>query len=198
MCFRHLFGWGALRMSKATLMTPLYVSVAWTVMVTYQIFTQTAVSTVLNSLNVLWPAAGEWLLLRMDMIIFVHAFAWVFVLSSVIPSLLLGKKRSVLVQFFVCLTLALVAFVIQDSVSVYLSGQSQVLPGAAFLLGNPLLAVVYLSVPYLFMVTIDIRARRKAKKDEHMDKITTTYLERSGATEQESDEEKASATDKYT
>jgi type III secretory pathway component EscV len=96
------------------------------------------------------------------------------------------------------LTLALVAFVIQDSVSVYLSGQSQVLPGAAFLLGNPLLAVVYLSVPYLFMVTIDIRARRKAKKDEHMDKITTTYLERSGATEQESDEEKASATDKYT
>ena len=79
----------------------------------------------------------------------------------------LGKKRSVLVQFFVCLTLALVAFVIQDSVSVYLSGQSQVLPSVAFLLGNPLLAVVYLSVPYLFMVTIDIRARRKARKEEH-------------------------------
>ncbi len=79
-------------MSKATLMTPLYVSVAWTVMVTYQIFTQTAVSTVLNSFNMLWPALGEWLLLRMHIIIFVHAFAWVFVLSSVIPSLLLGKK----------------------------------------------------------------------------------------------------------
>lgn len=185
-------------MSKATLMTPLYVSVAWTVMVTYQIFTQTAVSTVLTFFNVLWPATGESLLLRMDMIIFVHAFAWVFVLSSVIPSLLLGKKRSVIVQFFVCLTLALVAFVIQDSVSVYLSGQSQVLPGVAFLLGNPLLAVVYLSVPYLFMVTIDIRARRKAKKDEHMDKITAVYLERSGVAEQESDEEEASATDEYT
>jgi hypothetical protein len=185
-------------MSKATLMTPLYVSVAWTVMVTYQIFTQTAVSTVLNSSNVLWPAAGEWLLLRIDMIIFVHAFAWVFVLSSVIPSLLLGKKRSVLVQFFVCLTLALVAFVIQDSVSVYLSGQSQVLPGVAFLLGNPLLAVVYLSVPYLFMVTIDIRARRKAKKDEHMDKITAMHLERSGVAEQGSCEEEVSATDEYT
>jgi len=184
-------------MSKATLMTPLYVSVAWTVMVTYQIFTQTAVSTVLNSFNGLWPATGEWLL-RIDMIIFIHAFAWVFVLSSVIPSLLLGKKRSVLVQFFVCLTLALVAFVIQDSMSVYLSGQSQVLLGVAFLLGNPLLAVVYLSVPYLFMVTIDIRARRKAKKDEHMDKITAMYLERSGVAEQESDEEEVSATDEYT
>jgi hypothetical protein len=185
-------------MSKATLMTPLYVSVAWTVMVTYQIFTQTAVSTVLNSFNRLWPVAGEWLLLRTDMIIFVHAFAWVFVLSSVIPSLLLGKKRSVLVQFFVCLTLALVAFVIQDSVSVYLSGQSQVLLGVAFLLGNPFLAVVYLSVPYLFMVTIDIRARRKAKKDEHMDKITAMYLERSGVGEKESAEEEESATDEYT
>jgi hypothetical protein len=151
-------------MSKATLMTPLYVSVAWTVMVTYQIFTQTAVSTVLNFFNALWPAVGEWLRLRMDMIIFVHAFAWVFVLASVIPSLLLGKKRSVLVQFFVCLTLALVAFVVQDYVSVYLSGQSQVLLSVAFLRGNPLLAVVYLSVPYLFMVTIDVRARRKSQK----------------------------------
>jgi hypothetical protein len=43
-------------MSKATLMTPLYVSVAWTMTVTYQIFTQTAVSIVLNSFNRLWPA----------------------------------------------------------------------------------------------------------------------------------------------
>lgn len=84
-------------MSKSTLMTPLYVSVAWTMMVTYQIFTQTAVSTVLNSFNGLWPATGEWLLLRIDMVIFIHAFAWVFVLSSAIPSLLLGKKRSILV-----------------------------------------------------------------------------------------------------
>jgi len=197
MGFKHLFGWSAPRMSKATLMTPLYVSIAWTMMVTYQIFTQTAVLAVLNSFNRLWPVAGEWLLLRIDMIIFTHAFAWVFVLSSVIPSLLLGKKRSVLVQFFVCLTLALVAFVIQDSVSVYLSGQSQVLLDVAFLLGNPLLAVVYLSVPYLFMMTIDIRARRRAEKEEDMDKITAMYLERSGVAEQESEEE-ASVTDEYT
>ena len=184
-------------MSKAALMTPLYVSVAWTVMVTYQIFTQTAVSTVLNFFNVLWPAVGEWLLLKMDTVIFVHAFAWVFVLSSVIPSLLLGKKRSVLVQFFVCLTLALLAFVIQDYASAYLSGQSQILLEVVFLLSNPLLAVVYLSVPYLFMVATDIRARRKANKDKHMDKITATYPERSGVAGQESNKE-ASVTDEHT
>ena len=184
-------------MGKATLMTPLYVSVAWTMMVTYQIFTQTAVSTVLSFFSVLWPAAGEWLLLRMDMIIFVYAFAWVFVLSSVIPSLLLGKKRSVLVQFFVCLMLAFVAFIVQDSMNVYMSSQSQVLPGVAFLLSNPLLAVVYLSMPYVVMLAIDIRARRKDKKDEQLDKITATYLERSRVAEQEAAEEEMSVTDEY-
>jgi len=144
-----------------------------------------------------WPAAGEWLLLRMDMIIFVYAFAWVFVLSSVIPSLLLGKKRSVLVQFFVCLMLAFVAFIVQDSMNVYMSSQSQVLPGVAFLLGNPLLAVVYLSMPYVVMLAIDIRARRKDKKDEQMGKITAMYLERSRVAEQEAAEEEVSRTDEY-
>jgi hypothetical protein len=184
-------------MGKATLMTPLYVSVAWTMMVTYQIFTQTAVSTVLSFFNVLWPAAGEWLLLRMDMIVFVYAFAWIFVLSSVIPSLLLGKKRSVLMQFFVCLMLAFVAFIVQDSMNVYMSSQTQVLSGVAFLLGNSLLAVVYLSMPYVVMLTIDIRARRKHKKAEQLDKTTTMYLERSRVAEQEVAEEEASVTDEY-
>ena len=182
-------------MGKATLMTPLYVSVAWTMMITYQVFTQTAVSTVLSFFNVLWPAAAEWLLLRMDMVIFVYAFAWVFVLSSVIPSLLLGKKRSVLVQFFVCLVLAFVAFIVQDSMNIYISSQPQVLLGVAFLLGNPLLAVAYLSMPYVVMLAIDIRARRKDKKDEQLNKITTMYLERSRVVEQEAAEEEASVTD---
>jgi hypothetical protein len=176
-------------MTKATFVTPLYLSVAWTAMVSYQIFTQTAVLTALDYLAGLWPALGGWLLPRMDVIIFVHAFAWVFVLSSVIPSLLLGKKRSVLVQFFLCLTLALVAFVIQDYASVYLIGQSQLLPGIAFLLGNPLMAVLYLSMPYLFMVTIDIRARRQAQKDEHVDAIMAANPDSSGAVRRTPDDE---------
>jgi hypothetical protein len=164
-------------MGKATLMTPLYVSVAWTMMVSYQIFTQTAVSTVLTSFKVLWSAAGEWLLLRMDMVIFVYAFAWIFVLSSVIPSLLLGKERSVLLQFFVCLMLAFVAFFVQDSLNIYMNSQSQVLLGIAFLLGNPLFAVGYLSMPYVAMLALDIRTRARRKKNEQIGRITATYLE---------------------
>ena len=151
-------------MGKATLMTPLYVSVAWTMMITYQVFTQTAVSTVLSFFNVLWPAAGEWLLLRMDMIIFIYAFAWVFVLSSVIPSILLGKERSVLVQFFVCLTLTFVAFAIQDALNTYWGMPIEQLFSLAVVFHNPFLAVIYVLIPYILMLTIDIRSRRKKGK----------------------------------
>jgi hypothetical protein len=164
-------------MGKATLITPLYVSVAWTMMVTYQIFTQTAVSTMLTSFNLLWPAIGEWFIPRMDLVIFIYAFSWVFVLASVIPSILLGKERSVLVQFFVCLILALFAFIVQDSVNAYVSSQSQVLLVAAFLLGNPFFAVTYLSIPYVIMLVIDIRARRRHKEEEQFERIKTTPLE---------------------
>jgi len=57
-----------------------------------------------------------------------------------------------------------VGIIVQDSINVYMSGQSQALLAVAFLLGNPLLAVVYPSMPYAIMLTIDIRARRKDKK----------------------------------
>lgn len=185
-------------MGRAALMAPLYVSAAWTLMVTYQIFTQTAVSTVLTFFDLLWPATGEWFIPRMDLIIFIYAFSWVFVLASVIPSVLLGKERSVLVQFFVCLVLALVAFIVQDSVNVYVSSQSQVLLGAAFLLGNPLFAATYLSIPYVVMLVIDIRARRRHKREEQFDRIKTTPLEVTEAVKQEATGKDASVTGEHT
>lgn len=57
--------------------------------------------------------------LRIDLIVFVYAFAWVFLLSSVIPSVILGRERGVLVQFVVCLILTFVAFVVQDVIMAY-------------------------------------------------------------------------------
>jgi hypothetical protein len=163
-------------MGKAALIAPLYVSSAWTLMVTYQIFTQNAVFTVLTSLNSLWPWIGEWLIPRIDLVIFIYAFSWVFVLASVIPSILLGRERSVLVQFFVCLILALVALLVEDSVSDYLGSQSQVYLGVASLFGNPLFAVTYLSIPYVIMLVIDIRTRRKCKREQQTGKIKSTPL----------------------
>lgn len=175
-------------MDKAALVAPFYVSVAWTAMVTYQMFTQTAVSTSLTFLSALWPDASEWLLLKVDMVVFVYAFAWVFVLSSVIPSLLLRKRKSVLVQFFVCLALASVAFIVQDYVNTRWSTQSSILLGAISLLSNPLLALGFLSMPFILMLIVDIRDRRKSKKIKQSDEVTTPYLERSEASEQEINE----------
>lgn len=65
----------ARKMGKTALLAPLYVSVAWTFLVSYQLFTQTAVSTLVAYVNMIWPAVGGWLSLRIDLIVFVYAFA---------------------------------------------------------------------------------------------------------------------------
>jgi hypothetical protein len=176
-------------LGKATIATPLYISVAWTLMVSYQFFTQTAVTTVITNLNMFWPSLASWLAYRMDILIFVYSFAWVFVLSSVIPSVLLGKERSVLIQFFVCLTLTFVAFTIQDVLIAYGGGTTEQFFGLAALFYNPILAVIYLLMPYLLMLMIDIRARRKRKKSEELEGITSAYIEDTSASEQKTKEE---------
>ena len=96
--------------------------------------------------------------------VFIHAFAWIFVLSSVIPSVILGKGRSVLVQFFLCLTLVLVATLVEDALKVMMEPIYQ-LGSVLTWLRNPILAGVYLSVPYLFMLYLDIRSRKKSKDE---------------------------------
>lgn len=166
-------------MGKAAVVTLLYISVAWTMMITYQMFTKTAAKAVLTNFGVVWPTVREWLFSRMDMVVCIHTFAWVFVLSSVIPSLLLGKERSVLIQFFVCLTLVFVSFVVQDLVDAYLNEQSAIISTILFLLNNPFLAVAYLAMPYLFMLEIDIKAKRKCKKDKKLNKVAEIYMQNS-------------------
>ena len=111
------------------------------------------------------PTIGAWMASRIDMIVFIHSFAWIFLLSSFIPSLLLGKERGVLIQFGVCLTLAFLAFVIQDAVTTGLgNGALDQILGLAPLFHNPVLAAAYLSLPYLLMLAFDIQGKRKKEK----------------------------------
>ncbi|MGQ9530099.1 MAG: hypothetical protein ACUVQX_01125 [Candidatus Bathycorpusculaceae bacterium] len=166
-------------MGKATVATPLYISVAWILMVTYQMFTRMAVEATLTNFGVVLPAISEWLFSRMDMITFIHAFAWVFVLSSVIPSLLLGKERSVIVQFFVCLTLVFISFIVQDLVNIYWKEQFTILASFSLLLRNPFLALAYLSIPYIFMLAIDIKAKIKRDKGKKLDRAAEIYMQHS-------------------
>ena len=122
------------------------------------------------------PTIGTWLASRLDMIVFIHSFAWIFLLSSVIPSLLLGKKRGVLAQFGVCLTLAFLAFVVQDALA-GLNGTLDQILGLAPLFQNPLLAAIYLSLPYLLMLGFDIRGKRKHKNEVAVESETDNFPE---------------------
>lgn len=149
---------------KAAILTPLYLSVSWVLTVSYQLFTQTAVETLAFNIISLSPTVSTWMSSDIEMIVFVYAFTWIFVLSSVIPSQLLGKERSVLVQYFVCLVLAFLAFSIQNLLVTYGGGQTQQLFSISTFLGNPILAVAYLAIPYVVMLGLDIHARRQRRR----------------------------------
>ncbi|MEM3874616.1 MAG: hypothetical protein QXU45_05735 [Candidatus Bathyarchaeia archaeon] len=170
---------------KAAWQVPLYVSVAWILMVGYQMFTETAVKSLINFINILWPFVGEWLIYRVGMIVFVSAFAWVFVLSSALPSVILGRERSVLAQFFVCLTLTFLAFIAFDSLKAYGGHVISYMLSFATLLDNPFAALAYLLMPYIIMLAIDLQTRRKNKKKKALENITNTYLENAAAAEQQ-------------
>ncbi len=164
-------------LGKAVFVTPLYLSVAWTLMISYQLFTETAVTTLVTQIDAFLPSIGFWVASRVDMVVFVYAFAWTFVLSSVIPSLLLGKERGVLVQFFVCLTLTFLAFILLDLMEIYAGTSLAQLLSFAFVFSNPILAALYLALPYIVMIGLDMRSRRKNKGKKELDGLTETYVD---------------------
>ena len=173
-------------MGKETWQVPLYVSVAWILMVSYQMFTETAVKSLINFINILCPFVGEWLIYRVGMIVFVSAFAWVFVLSSALPSIILGRERSVLAQFFVCLTLTFLAFIAFDSLKAYGGHVISYMLSFATLLENPFAALAYLSMPYIIMLVIDLQTRKRNRKRKALENVTNVYLEDAATAEQQS------------
>jgi len=151
-----------LETGKAVL-APVYVSVAWILMISYQLFTQTAVVTVVTSLSELWPSTlTVWLASRVETIVFITAFAWIFLLSSVIPSAILGKERSVLIQFVFCLALTLTSIWVKDTLPLIVESQAvdKILSLAGFF-DNPLFAAPFLAAPYLLMLLRDVLSNRK-------------------------------------
>jgi len=146
-------------------------------MISYQLFTETAVTSLVTQINTVIPSIGFWLTSRVDLVVVFYSFAWVFVLSSVIPSLLLGKERGVLVQFFVCLTLTFLAFVLLDVLEIYAGTSLAQLLSFAFVFSNPLLATLYLALPYIVMIGLDVRSRRLNKAKKASDDLTETYVD---------------------
>jgi hypothetical protein len=160
---------------KAGLVAPLYLSVSWVLTVSYQLFTDTAVRTISTGVGSFWPNAGGWITSNIQTLVFIYAFTWIFVLSSVIPSVILGKERRVLTQYLVVLALSLIAFFMPD----LLLGVAGINVGQIFsmttFLENPALAGFYLALPYLFMLGLDIRGRFLAKQKQEME-LTVGYF----------------------
>lgn len=162
---------------RSGLLKPLHLSMSWILTVSYQLFIDAAVKTIAFRVNSYIPSAATWLNQNIEMIVFIYAFSWIFVLSSVILSVILGKERSVLTQFVVVLTLTLLALSIQDTLQIFGGIQIQQLFSLSVFLNNPFIAGFYLLVPYLVMLLLDVRSRRIRKKREELKNVTAMIPE---------------------
>jgi len=154
-------------MAKGLLAAPLYVAVAWTLIISYQSFTRVAVQSVVQQLQIHLPDAAAWLTPHIEQVVFIHAFAWIFLATSVIPSLLLRRTQSMLLQFLLVLALSFAGLYLAGIVAQALGREiTQDILGLGVWLENPVLAVLYLLAPYLGMLTIDIYTMRKASRPQ--------------------------------
>lgn len=154
---------------KTAILAPVYLSLSWMLTISYQLFTDTAVKTISQSLSSFWPAISVWLVSNVAKVSFVYAFSWIFILSSVLPSLILGRERSVFMQYLMSMILTVLALSAGDLIPRYGGVQLAPIFNAAVFLQNEYLAIVYLVIPYAVMIALDVRlfmvraARTRAK-----------------------------------
>jgi hypothetical protein len=161
-------------MVRAALTTPLYISSIWISLITYQMFTSVAVISVVRSIDPFFPSIHEFLMPRIDRIEFIYSFAWIWVMTSLIPSLIL-KRKSALLQFAVVLVLTFLALEFGSILSLAFGRDlvEQIFEVAAWL-GNPWLATLYLLSPFLIILSVDFYERRKEKLKEKPQPVTQT------------------------
>jgi hypothetical protein len=136
-----------------------YLFLAWILMVSYQIFTQTALTTVAFSLNGSVPLLASWINSNANVPIFVCSFAWMFVLSSLISIVMFGKERRLTIQFLVSLALTLTGSALLGLfhlAGLDLSNPSFFSKPSSLLFGNLFFAFFYLVLPFIFMVAVDL------------------------------------------
>jgi hypothetical protein len=160
---------------RASVTALLYLSISWVLTISYQLLTATAVTTIAVGIASIWPAASVWLSTNIETIAFVYAFTWIFVLSSVIPSIIVGKERGFISQYVVVLILSLLAFFMPDILLGVAGVNFNEMVVNLAIFQNPIVAVVYLSVPYLFMIGIDWRSKAIARRAKQ-EKFVTDYV----------------------
>ncbi|UCG44661.1 MAG: hypothetical protein JSV58_04435 [Candidatus Bathyarchaeota archaeon] len=156
-------------MVRAALTTPLYVSSIWVLLITYQMFTHVAVISVVQSLSQFLPSAQELLIPRIDRIEFVYSFAWIWVMTSLIPSLIL-RRKSALLQFVIVLILTFLALEFESILSLTIGREVvRQIFAATFLLMNPILAALYLLSPFLIILIVDFYDKRRRKLEKKVE-----------------------------
>jgi hypothetical protein len=137
----------------------VYLALAWVLMVSYQIFTQSALTTEISSLEGSVPALASWVSSNSGSAIFIFSFAWMFVLSALISIVMFGKERRLTMQFLVSLALTLTGSALLSLVHLAgldLSNPSVLSQPFTLLFGNVFFAFFYLALPFIFMVAVDL------------------------------------------
>lgn len=137
----------------------IYLTLAWALMVSYQIFTQSALTTLASSLKGPVPSLATLISSNLSLAAFICSFAWMFVLSALVSIIMFGRERRLTMQFMVslCLTLAGSALLgLVQLAGVDLSNPNVLSQPFTLLFGNVFFAVFYLALPFIFMVAVDL------------------------------------------
>jgi hypothetical protein len=144
----------------------IYLVLAWILMVSYQIFTKSALTTFASSLNGSVPLLASWINSNADLAIFMCSFAWMFVLSALVSIIMYGRERRLTIQFIVSLALTLTGSTLLGLLNLAglnLSNPNFVSSPFTLLFGNVFFAFFYLALPFIFMVAVDLRIMKIRK-----------------------------------
>lgn len=130
---------------KSWLKIALYVSIAWILLVCYSIFVKSAISSLFNV---------ELSDLYIEIIIFLYGLAVIsFLGGSLIPAIFF-RKKSFIIQFAFSAAFGFILFLITGPFEANLETVKQ-MPTDIFL-SYPIVALEYLSLPYVFIIFIDL------------------------------------------
>jgi hypothetical protein len=156
-------------MARSFTVTASLLAVAYILMVSYQVFAQNALGSVVEALkninpvltSILDSGSGS------QIIVFVCSFAWMFVLSATVSKLMFGRERRLSVQFLVSFALTLTGaallYLLQNVLGVNLSDPSVLSKPFLVVFDNAIFSFFYLTLPFIVMVALDLRTLAKRK-----------------------------------
>ena len=147
-------------------LTAVYLVAVWVLMVSYQIFTQTALNNLSSALMTSAPMVATWLTSSSAVAAFICGFAWTFVLSAIVQQLMFGRERRLSIQFLISLVLTLAGSAmlgLLSYVGLDLANPAVISEPFMAAFGNAFFALFYLALPFIFMIAMDIYSSKRHK-----------------------------------